>query len=86
MEVKIGNHIFGNNEMVESMLKTGMARLYDLSPGSREAHDDEAIFLNGKKIKSTPEERKAYWKKILSQPMKVETEIQPGEEVPNPWR
>jgi len=86
MEVKIGNHVFEDSKVLASMLRTGMAKAYDLSARAREQHDDEAVFLNGVKIKATQEEIRAYWKVRLSQASKVGRSIQPGEEVVNIWR
>jgi hypothetical protein len=85
MEVKIGNHVFEDSKVLASMLRTGMAKAYDLSAKAREQHDDEAVFLNGVKIKATQEEIREYWRVKLSHPSKVEREIQPGEVVVNPW-
>jgi hypothetical protein len=86
MEVKIGNHVFEDSKVLASMLRTGMAKEYDLSAKAREKHDDESVFLNGVKIKATQEEIRTYWRVRLSQALKMGRPIQPGEEVVNIWR
>ena len=69
------------------LLNMGLIKKYDLNPESREAHEQEAIYREGKKIKLTSEERAEYWSlRLIKGNRRKILRLLESEEVVNPWQ
>ena len=74
-------------EMLPEYIKAGILNDYDLTPWEREEHDLKAEFnANGERIKATIQDRREFWKKILSNYIiSKEKKLKENEKVNNPW-